>query len=364
MRFANWMIASVCIGLVFVATGCKPKVGGKCKSGAVVCTKDGALFCADDNKYATLGCHGPLGCLAAGTDSTCDASLALAGDGCETEGNIACSVDKKAQLDCKNHKWVLGATCKGAKGCELRDEELFCDHTIADKDDPCHRDGQIACMTDKTLILKCQDNVMRPVDSCRGPASCTFEEHPEKDLIEFNCDDSVAKEGDPCNANGFHACDVDKKAIHICQNSKFTQLKACAGPKGCVVDATSHKLSCDQGTGGFFSGAGNTAKVSQAAGGEKGTTKAKTGADAAAAAKPDAGLAAKPDAGTAVVAAAGADAGAKTGADAGVAAAGADAGAKTAAGADAGAKPATTAKGATTAATAKPATAVKVPTKK
>ena len=169
MRVGNWIVLSLVVGLVLVATGCKPKVGGKCKAGAVVCTKEGALFCGDDGKYVATGCHGPAGCTAAGTASACDASLALAGEGCEVEGNIACAVDKKAQLDCKNHTWVVGATCKGAKGCEFKDEELFCDHAIADKDDPCHRDGQIACTNDRALIMKCQDHVFTPIDACRGP---------------------------------------------------------------------------------------------------------------------------------------------------------------------------------------------------
>ena len=298
MRVGNWIVLSLVVGLVLVATGCKPKVGQKCKAGAVVCTKEGALFCGDDNKYAPAGCHGPAGCTAAGTSSACDATLAIAGDGCEIEGNIACAVDKKAQLDCKNHKWVVGATCKGAKGCEFKDEELFCDHTLADKDDPCHRDGQIACTNDRSLILKCQDHVFAAVDACRGPKSCTFQEHPERDLVEFDCDDSFANEGDPCNSEGFFACAVDKKAIHRCGSKKFAQVKACTGPKGCTVDPDGLHLHCDQGSGGFFSGSGGGGKISAAAGGEKGAAKAKPGASASASAKPassaaDAGITTK-----------------------------------------------------------------------
>lgn len=352
MRVANWIVVSLGLGLVVLSAGCKPKVGGKCKEGAVVCTKEGSLFCGDDGKYVAAGCHGPAGCTAAGTDSTCDQSLSIAGDGCETEGNISCSTDKKAQLDCKNHKWVVGATCKGAKGCELRNEELFCDHTVADKDDPCHRDGQIACTIDKTFILKCQSNVMMPIDACRGPKSCTFEEHPERDLIEFNCDDSVAQEGDPCASDGFHACAVDKKAIHICLNKKFTSLKTCAGPKGCSVDATGLKLLCDQGSAGFFSGAGGTGKVSQAAGGEKkAPAKGKTApsATASGSAKPATSVVAAAASGSAKPATSGSAAPAASGS----AKPGASASASAAASASG--KPA---------ASAKPAASVKPPAKK
>jgi len=285
MRVGNWIIASLVVGLVLASAGCKPKVGAKCKPGAVVCTKEGALFCGDNNKYVAEGCHGPAGCAAAGTQSSCDATLAIAGDGCEIEGNIACAVDKKAQLDCKNHTWVVGATCKGAKGCEFRDEELFCDHTLADKDDPCHRDGQIACTNDRSLILKCQDKVFTAVDACRGPKSCTFQEHPERDLVEFDCDDSFANEGDPCNSEGFFACAVDKKSINKCGSKKFATVKTCPGPKGCTVDADGQRLHCDQGSGGTFSGTGGGGKISSAGGGEKGAAKAKPGASASASAK-------------------------------------------------------------------------------
>jgi hypothetical protein len=286
MRVGNWVVLSLVVGLVVLSAGCKPKVGAKCKPGAVVCTKEGALFCGDNNKYVATGCHGPAGCTSAGTASSCDATLAIAGDGCEVEGNIACATDKKAQLDCKNHTWVVGATCKGAKGCEFKDEELFCDHTLADKDDPCHRDGQIACTNDRALILKCQNNVFVAVDACRGPKSCTFEEHPERDLVEFDCDDSFANDGDPCNSEGFFACAVDKKSINTCRSKKFALVKTCPGAKGCTVDADGQHLHCDQASGVAFSGSGGGGKISSAAGGEKGAAKAKPGASASASAKP------------------------------------------------------------------------------
>ena len=287
MRVGNWIVLSLVVGLVVLSTGCKPKVGAKCKPGAVVCTKegalkDGALFCGDNNKYVATGCHGPAGCTAAGTASACDATLALAGEGCEVEGNIACAVDKKAQLDCKNHTWVVGATCKGAKGCEFKDEELFCDHTLADKDDPCHRDGQIACTNDRALILKCQNNIFTAVDACRGPKSCTFEEHPERDLVEFDCDDSFANDGDPCNSEGFFACAVDKKSINSCKSKRFSLVKTCPGAKGCTVDPDGQRLHCDQAGGAAFTGTGGGGKISSASGGEKGAAKAKPGASASA----------------------------------------------------------------------------------
>jgi len=293
MRIDKWVVALACSFLV-LSTSCKPKVGGKCTIGQSYCTKDGALFCGEDGKLVATSCQGPLGCVQHGKSAACDQSLAVVGEPCEDQDNVACAVDKRSELDCKAKQWTLGATCKGAKGCELKGDDLFCDHTLADKDDPCHRDGQIACANDKSFILRCEGNVFKAIDSCRGPKSCTFEEHPAQQRIEFNCDDSVAEAGDPCEAENNHACSGDHKAIHICHSKQFVQLKACNGPKGCTFDPSTDKLSCDQGSGGVFVGAGGGAKISSAggaAGGTKGkagavSASAKAGASAAASGKP------------------------------------------------------------------------------
>ena len=131
MRIHKWIVLLACSFLV-LSTSCKPKVGGKCTIGQSYCTKDGALFCGEDGKLVATSCQGPLGCVQHGKAASCDQSLAVVGEPCEDQDNVACSVDKRSELDCKAKLWTLGATCKGAKGCELKGEELFCDHTLAD----------------------------------------------------------------------------------------------------------------------------------------------------------------------------------------------------------------------------------------
>ena len=300
MRIDKWIVLFACSFLV-LSTSCKPKVGGKCTIGQSYCTKEGALFCGEDGKLVATSCQGPNGCVQHGKAASCDQSLAVVGEPCEDQDNVACSVDKRSELDCKAKQWTLGATCKGAKGCELKGDELFCDHTLADKDDPCHRDGQIACTNDKSFILRCEGNVFKSIDSCRGPKSCTFEEHPAQQRIEFNCDDSIAEAGDPCEAENNHACSVDHKAIHVCHSKQFVQLKACTGPKGCTFDPSTDKLSCDQGSGGIFVGSGGAAKISSA-GNAGGSTKGKaapassSSAKTTASAAPSAAASAKPTA--------------------------------------------------------------------
>lgn len=279
MRIPTLIVASLG-ALAVLSAGCKPKLGKKCSAGEGYCTNEGALFCGEDGKLAATACHGPKGCTQHGRAMDCDSSLSVAGEGCEDNENLACALDKKAVLECTNHVWAASATCKGAKGCTAKGDELFCDHTYADNADACRHEGQYACTADKAAILKCDGTAMHPITTCRGPKGCTFEEHPERQLTEFSCDDSMAAEGDPCDSDDVHACGMDKKSILVCKDKKFASLKACPGPRGCVVDAIAHKLSCDTGSG-VFSAAGGTAKLSSAAGGQ-GVAKGKTAAPASA----------------------------------------------------------------------------------
>lgn len=294
MHFGRWMVVSLGLGMALVAGGCKPKAGKPCTAGQSFCTADGALFCGDDGKLTTMSCLGPKGCVQHGSTAACDTSLANAGEGCEDNDNAACATDKKSELTCTSHAWTSDAACKGPKGCTVKGNEIFCDHTIGDKGDVCSRDGQIACTTDKTAILKCQNQVMTVVDSCRGAKGCTDEEHPEKQLIEFSCDDSVAQEGDTCASEGNYACAMDRKGMHICQGGKFVSFKACTGPQGCTIDAAAEKLSCDTGSG-VFSGAGGVAKVASSSTPKgSGAAAAKAAASAKPAASATATASAKP----------------------------------------------------------------------
>ncbi len=285
MRINRTIVVTLSL-LAVAASGCKPKVGKKCSAGESYCTKDGALFCGDDNKLQATACHGPKGCVQHGKSADCDVSLAVASESCEDNENLACAIDRKAVLECKDHVWTVDATCKGAKGCEAKGNELFCDHTYAEKDDPCRHEGQYACSSDKAFILKCDGTAMRPINSCRGPKGCTFEEHAERKMTEFSCDDSLAAEGDPCDSNDVHACAMDKKSTFVCKDKKFVAHKGCPGPRGCTVDAAAQKLSCDTGSG-VFSAAGGVAKVSSATIAGQGADKGK-GKGNAASAKPSA----------------------------------------------------------------------------
>jgi hypothetical protein len=245
-------ITSVLIGLLGLAgVGCSPpKAGDKCKGGQAMCTDNAsALSCGTDSKFFTMTCRGPKGCLKNGPAVNCDDSIAQEKDGCDEEGEVACSVDKKAALECHGNKFVVGETCKGARGCTVADEKISCDNDISDIGDPCHFIGDYACTADKTYALKCVDSKMTKLNSCRGVKGCRVFELPQEKKVEFICDDTIAQPDDACDEEGEHACSMDKKSIYVCKGLKFTMLKACDGPKGCTFDDKGEKFECDATTG-------------------------------------------------------------------------------------------------------------------
>jgi hypothetical protein len=259
-----------------LALGCKSKSGDKCNAGQTACAdKSTGLFCVD-GKYTTMSCNGPLGCAKNGADVECDNSLAAENDGCNQPGDVSCASDHKAALECKNNKFAVGETCKGAGGCVIKGDKITCDNDISDVGDPCHFIGDYACTSDKAMVLRCDDNKMTALNSCRGPKSCRVIELPEEKKVEFACDDSVAQENDPCDTNGEEACSMDKKALFSCKSNKFVNTKACSGPAGCTYDEKSDKFACDTGgavasaTAGKTAGATATAPAAGAKGGKKG----------------------------------------------------------------------------------------------
>jgi hypothetical protein len=289
MGLRKLVVALSAVAVAVAIAGCKHKVGDKCQDGQAFCTPEGMLFC-ESGKLALSPCRGPKGCTGTGINVACDTSLSNVGEGCETADDVSCALDKKAVHTCKNHKWELEATCKGPKNCEIKGDELFCDHKIADKDDACHRDGQYACSADKQFILRCKDNKMSPINSCRGPNGCSSQEIPEEDKVEFSCDDWLAQEGDPCEHEDEHSCSTDKKAVFVCKGGKFVAHKQCTGANGCSFDSKAEKILCDMGKE-IYSGTGGVAKASSTS--DKATTASK-GAKTATSATAKASVSAKP----------------------------------------------------------------------
>ncbi len=254
------LIASLIIAFAFVMGGCKKKAGDKCSAGQAACS-DGktALFCANGT-LATMSCRGATGCNANGENIDCDNSVASESDGCNTVGDVACTDDHKSALECTaDFKFKIGETCKGPGGCAIKGESITCDNDTADLGDPCHFNGDYACTSDKSLVLRCDANKMTALNTCRGPKSCRIIELPQEKKVDFFCDDSVAQEGDACDTNGEEACSMDKKALYKCQSNKFAAFRQCTGPGGCSYMEQGDRYSCEVAGGAVAGTAGGAA---------------------------------------------------------------------------------------------------------
>ncbi len=251
------LIVLLALAPLAALAGCKPQVGGKCNANQVACAdKTTGLFCGSDGKFATMSCAGPLGCTQNGTEVDCDNSVASNSDGCNTPGDVACATDHKAALECKDGKFSVGSTCKGPGGCKITGDKITCDNDTSDVGDACHFNGDYACTSDKSTVLRCDNNKMVALNSCRGPHACRIIELPQENKVEFACDDSLAQDGDPCDTNGEEACSMDKKSLFTCQSNKFANAKACSGPGGCQYEEKGDRFACD--SGGATASAGKT----------------------------------------------------------------------------------------------------------
>jgi len=238
------VVLFVLAALVVVSASCKPKLGGKCSGAAAICTdKTNALFCIDET-YTAVTCHGDKGCAQNGANVDCDESIANENDVCNAPDAIACGTDHKEALRCANKHFVVDETCKGPTGCKIdATQKIACDNDIADVNDPCHFLGDYACTTDRSLVMKCEANKMTPLNTCRGPKQCRIVTVAKQDKVEFQCDDSVAQDGDACDTNGEEACSMDKKAIFTCRGNKFGGQRPCAG--GCVYEERTDHYTCN-----------------------------------------------------------------------------------------------------------------------
>ncbi|MGO8997073.1 MAG: hypothetical protein ACLQVI_27475 [Polyangiaceae bacterium] len=248
-RFApSWVLVLVSLGAVALVGACKgaPKAGDPCTAGQGVCADPKSMMACIKGTFAPMPCHGAGGCVAKGKVADCDNSLSAVGDACDEIGDYACSNDMKSALSCVDNKFAVEGTCKGAGGCTLKKDGLYCDNDVSDQGDPCHTVGDFACTADKKLALKCgADHTMAPLNTCKGTKGCRVHEIPDAKKVEFICDDAVADANDPCDENGEEACTMDRKGLLKCQSNKFMPETACAG--GCTFDPSGDKFSCDQG---------------------------------------------------------------------------------------------------------------------
>src|SRR5262249_32287789 len=159
-------------------------------------------------KFTPMQCRGSAGCSGIGDAFSCDNKFGQVGDGCSAEtSDLACTLDKKGELRCKDNKLALASTCRGEKGCYWDKMTLHCDTDIADPADLCEDEDDLACAVDGKALLKCKGQKYVTANTCKGPKGCKV------DGTKVHCDDDIADPGDNCATEGDLACATDKKHL-------------------------------------------------------------------------------------------------------------------------------------------------------
>ena len=137
--------------------------------GKAVCTPDGksALECKASKWTLNDKCLGPKGCTTDAQFVHCDNSLANIGDPCGQPDDHACALDNKSMLACKNEKWELQSHCRGQKACRVDGDDVSCDESLAVLGDPCNSEGGAACSADLKAVLECKGGKMALDENCK-----------------------------------------------------------------------------------------------------------------------------------------------------------------------------------------------------
>jgi len=234
-------VLTLCGILALVA--CKPKPGDKCSgAGSPTCSDPATALVCSNGIVTAMPCRGPKACTSSASQVQCDNALALAGDGCDQPGDVACAVDHKSALECQSGKFAVAETCKGARACEIDGDKIACDNDVADLGDPCRVEADYACTSDKLMALKCVGKKFQSLNTCRGKAGCRVFELPEEKKTDFVCDDTLALENDTCDTEGEEACSMDKTELFRCKSTHFVKDHACPG--GCSFDDKGERFVC------------------------------------------------------------------------------------------------------------------------
>jgi hypothetical protein len=155
---------------------------------SIACTPDKkeALRCTNRAFVVDETCKGPTGCkLDADRKVTCDNDIADVGDPCHFLGDYACTADKSLVMRCDANKMTPLNTCRGPRQCRIvqlpkQDKVQFlCDDSIAQEGDACDTNGEEACSIDKKSMYVCAGNKFGSPRACTGSAGCTYEERSD-----------------------------------------------------------------------------------------------------------------------------------------------------------------------------------------
>lgn len=169
----------------------KNQPGDACSSyeqGVAVCLDPKKMLVCASGKYQHAECRGPAGCTTTEGRANCDQTIANAGDPCKDVAK-ACSVDGKQVLICQAGKLALAFHCLGENGCKAQGGKIDCDLTVARDEDPClqEMEGKVACNIDRRSIVVCKNKKFVIDEKCETGKTCSTEggsimcAKPEKD---------------------------------------------------------------------------------------------------------------------------------------------------------------------------------------
>ena len=95
---------------------------------------------------------------------------------CAHAGAYACSADRATVLVCNAVRWGVTSACRGERGCSVDDGgKVACDDCAALVGDPCDTEGQLACSVDGNVELVCAASYFAKKRECRRSCVATPE---------------------------------------------------------------------------------------------------------------------------------------------------------------------------------------------
>ena len=132
-----------------------------------------ALVCRDGHFALWRYCKAANGCQLLNDKIDCDNTLGDPGDPCGTTGSFVCNLEHSALLMCRDERLALVSTCRGPKGCYLlADRKNHCDDSEALMGDPCDTQGEVACSMDRKTELVCRDGAYVKKYDCKRKDGC------------------------------------------------------------------------------------------------------------------------------------------------------------------------------------------------
>ncbi len=184
------LVATALLALTAAPSGCKlmkkPAAGEPCsKPDQYVCTGATAALYCNAGTYMALPCGGPKGCSGVGAAARCDDDLANVGDACVTSvagSNYSCSKDLKTEIMCQADKFVLDRPCKGPTACQVKNNAIYCDDSVADVGDPCTM-GKYSCSSDHLTEARVPGREVRRAHVVPRPQPVRLQRHHQGHLL-------------------------------------------------------------------------------------------------------------------------------------------------------------------------------------